>query len=228
MCANLYAHFHYELGDNSYHPPGSEKLSDDRLFGMFHANNPQHNKDVILCSLAKSDGVVRVVFATVALGMGINLRDVNTIIHYGAPHSIEDYFQESGRGGRSGEQARSVVYWKPVDCKMPKKVLSLRDKEVAAVRDYLGNESLCRRQLLLQYFDPSLVSTLNDPLICCDVCAGKSVTQVKFRPDITGVCKYVHIIYMCYPHYLLCRTLGELSFWCSIMFRYRYTKLLRK
>jgi len=35
----------------------------------------------------------------VALGMGINLRDVNTIIHYGAPHSIEDYFQESGRGG---------------------------------------------------------------------------------------------------------------------------------
>jgi len=33
---------------------------------------------------------------------------------------------------RSGEQARSVVYWKPVDC-----VLSLRDKEVAAVRDYL-------------------------------------------------------------------------------------------
>jgi len=111
---------------------------------------------------------------------------------------------------------------------MPKKVLSLRDKEVAAVRDYLENESLCRRQLLLQYFDPSLVSTLNDPLICCDVCAGKSVTQVKFHPDITGVCKYVHIIYMCYPHYLLCRTLGELSFWCSIMFRYRYTKLLRK
>ena len=228
MCANLYAHFHYELGDNSYYPPGSEKLSDHRLFGMFHANTPQHNKDVILRSLAKSDGVVRVVFATVALGMGINLRDVNTIIHYEAPHSIEDYFQESGRGGRSGEQARSVVYWKPVDCKMPKKVLSLQDKEVAAVRDYLENESLCRRQLLLQYFDPSLVSILNDPLICCDVCTERSVTQVKFGPDITSVCKYVHIIYMCYPQYLLCRTLGELSFWCSIMFRCRYTKLLCK
>ena len=82
---------------------------------------------------------------------------------------------------------------------MPKKVLSLRDKEVAAVRDYLENESLCCRQLLLQYFDPSLVSTLNDPLICCDVCAGKSVTQVKFRPDITGVCMqvctyYIHVL----------------------------------
>ena len=65
---------------------------------MFHANTPQHNKEVILSNLTRPDGVVRVVFATVALGMGINLRDVNTIIHYGAPQSIEDYFQESGRG----------------------------------------------------------------------------------------------------------------------------------
>jgi len=55
---------------------------------------PSTTKMSFLCSLAKSDGVARVVFATVALGMGINLRDVNTIIHYGAPHSIEDYFQE--------------------------------------------------------------------------------------------------------------------------------------
>ena len=68
--------------------------------------------------------------------------------------------------------------------------------QVVALRDYLENQSLCCRQLLLQYFDPSLVSTLNDPLICCEVCAGRSFTQVKFSPDITGVCKYVHIIYM--------------------------------
>ena len=47
------------------------------------------------------------VFATVALGMGINLRDVDTIIHYGGPQSIDDYFQESGRGGRSGQSAVS-------------------------------------------------------------------------------------------------------------------------
>ena len=48
--------------------------------------------------------------------MGINLRGVNTSIHYGAPHSIDDYFQESGRGGRTGESARSIVYWKRTDC----------------------------------------------------------------------------------------------------------------
>ena len=145
ICADLYAHFHFELGDGSYYPPGAETVSDNRLFGMFHANTPQHNKDVILSNLTKADGVVRVVFATVALGMGINLRDVNTVIHYGAPQSIEDYFQESGRGGRSGDPARSIVYWKPIDCRVKKKLASTQDHEVAAVRHYLENHTSCRR-----------------------------------------------------------------------------------
>ena len=34
-------------------------------------------------------GTVRVVFASVAIGMGIDLHGVDTIIHYGAPSSIE-------------------------------------------------------------------------------------------------------------------------------------------
>ena len=38
-------------------------------------------------------GTVRVVFASVAMGMGIDLHGVDTVIHYGAPSSIEDYFQ---------------------------------------------------------------------------------------------------------------------------------------
>ena len=48
--------------------------------------------------------------------MGVNLKEVNTVIHYGALRSIDDYFQESGRGDRSGDEAHLTVYWKPVDC----------------------------------------------------------------------------------------------------------------
>ena len=69
-CADLYAYFHFELGEKAYFPDGAVKISDNRLFGMFHSNTPQHNKDVILKSLTQSDGIVRVVFATVALGNG--------------------------------------------------------------------------------------------------------------------------------------------------------------
>ena len=82
---------------------------------LTHPNTTQHNKDVILRSLLDADGVVRVVFATIALGMGINVQDVNTIVQYGAPQNLEDYFQESGRGGRSGGDAESTIYWTPVD-----------------------------------------------------------------------------------------------------------------
>ncbi len=52
--------------------------------------------------------------------MGINLVGVNRVVHYGAPAYIDDYFQDSGRAGRSGEAAKSTVYWKPSDALLQK------------------------------------------------------------------------------------------------------------
>lgn len=173
MCADLYEHFHCSLGESSYYPIGSNQVSDNRLFGMYHANTPPHNKDVILQSLQKEDGVVRVVFATMALGMGVNFAALNTIYHYGAPRSIDDYLQESGRAGRSGTQAKSVVYWRPSDAPLKSVLTNPRDAEVVAVRRYLENTTYCRRFQLLQYFDPELARSLppRDRSLCCDVCA---------------------------------------------------------
>ena len=77
---------------------------------MFHASTPQHSKNVIVGSLQDSYGTVRVVFASVAMGMGIDLHGVDT-----APSSIEDYFQASSRRGQSGDSAYFIVYWTPKD-----------------------------------------------------------------------------------------------------------------
>ena len=88
ICADLFSRFSYEMGKN-------------RLFGMIHASTPQHSKDVIMESLQDCHDTVRIVFACVAMGMGIDLHGVDIIIHYGAPSSIEDYFQASGRRGKS-------------------------------------------------------------------------------------------------------------------------------
>lgn len=173
VCSDLYAYFHDELGDDSYYPPGAEHVSDNRLFGMFHFKTPKHNKDVILKSLVSPDGVVRVVFASIAMGMGIDLRDVNTVIHYGAPQSIDDYFQESGRGEHSGGDARSVVFWKPADCPFRKKAVSTRDHEVNAVRKYLENTTMCRRMWLLDHFEPTCAQCGRIPKRCCDICANQ-------------------------------------------------------
>ena len=99
------------LGDNVYYPAGAEKVTANRLIGMFHSRTTEHNKKVLLNNITVPEGTIRVVFATSALGMGVHLVGVNTILHYGAPRSIDEYFQGSGRGGRSGEKARSIVFW---------------------------------------------------------------------------------------------------------------------
>lgn len=144
LCCSLYFFFLSNLGPESYHPLGSVEVSDNRLFGMFHAQTPQHNKDVILSSMQKEDGVVRMVFATVALDMGVNFVDLNRVIHYGAPSSIEDYFHECGRAGRSGDQAKSTIYWKASDAPLKKNTSDPRNAEICVVRNYLENNRECR------------------------------------------------------------------------------------
>lgn len=160
-----------KLGKNLYYPPGAPHLSDNKLFGMYHSNTPQHNKEVILSSLCQLLGVVRVVFATVALGMGVNPQNVNTIIHYGAPHSTDDCFQDSRRGGRSGSNARSSVYWKPADCPLKKDPVSTRDHEVAGVRRYLTS-NICCHFWLLHFFDP-LCTRVEQDENCAVICVLK-------------------------------------------------------
>ena len=68
---------------------------------QYHSNTPEHNKDAIFKKFNGPKWCCKS-FCHIALGMGVNLRDVNTIYHYGAPQSIDDYFQESRRGGGGG------------------------------------------------------------------------------------------------------------------------------
>ena len=179
MCSAPYAQFLYTLGENSYYPSGAEQVSDNRLFGMYHSCTDEYNKRVITDSLSQSDGIVRVVFATMALGMGVDFRDVQYVIHYGAPRSLEDYLQESGRVGRNGQQSYSKVFWKPVDAPMRKDQSDHRNREIAAVRRFLEDSETCRRYMLLSHFDRVVADNMERPsrTLCCDNCRALGSAQ---------------------------------------------------
>ena len=136
-------------------------------------------REVIMTSMSGPDGVVRVVFATMALGMGVNFTGLTCTMHYGAPRSLDDYFQECGRAGRGGEQSTSTIYWAPSDVPVRQDLSDPRNAEVAVVRRYLENGVDCRRCLLLHY---SLVGTLEtrDRRIEC------AVTTVKLPQEIAN------------------------------------------
>lgn len=56
-------------------------------------------------------GSVDVLVCTSAYGMGIDQPDVNLVIHYSPPYSLEALIQQVGRGGRGDVEARSVCLW---------------------------------------------------------------------------------------------------------------------
>ena len=62
----------------------------------------------------------RVIVATNALGLGIDIRDTRVVGYIGIPKDLVDYVQESRRAGRDGEPSKSVVLLLAnVPCKEP-------------------------------------------------------------------------------------------------------------
>jgi ATP-dependent DNA helicase Q4 len=74
----------------------------------YHAGRSLQDRSNI--EAAFSSGRLRVVVATVAFGMGIDIASVDAVVHATMPRSLEEYVQQIGRAGRDGSEGQCYAH----------------------------------------------------------------------------------------------------------------------
>ena len=153
------------------------KLQQDGVSALpYHAGLSAEEREANQTKFIRDD--VQIIVATIAFGMGINKPDVRFVIHYDLPRNLESYYQEAGRAGRDGEDAKCTILFGWGDVHTVKYLIGqkadpneqrIAQQQLNQIINY-AESSVCRRKIQLGYFGESFQTPCDN----CDNCINPS------------------------------------------------------
>ncbi len=151
----------------------------------YHARLPAEMRGKNQDAFLAEDGLVLV--ATIAFGMGIDKPDIRFVVHMDLPGSLEAFYQETGRAGRDGQPAETLLLFGMQDLMLRKKMIddgeapeAIKRVERSKLAALLGvcETAACRRQAILACFGETMAAACGN----CDNCITPAQTWDATTP----------------------------------------------
>ncbi|RHZ48037.1 hypothetical protein Glove_562g38 [Diversispora epigaea] len=141
---------------------------------------------------------IQVIVATFAFGMGINSNNIRAVIHVGAPMSMMNLVQESGRAGRDGNFSNHIIFYSKKDIRTNysiiaeyKEIGGIRKESIAVNEQDLINKLERASNKIFEAWSNEV-----SPPVCekCDNCINKITKKPKLLDGKEEIIKLLEVV----------------------------------